>query len=57
MYMYILHSCAETDSELFLIDLCYSLCIIGLVKGGGSAPLSPFRGKTVPEYAMSRPYC
>ena len=51
-----------TDSELFLLDLCYMpFVIFGLVKGGGggggevkggSAPLSPFRGSTAYIYII-----
>ena len=38
--MYILHSysrCAETDSELFLLHLCYALCNFWLGERGGGA--------------------
>ena len=40
---------AETDSEQFLLDLCYALCLVidFWPSEGGSAPLSPFRGNTV----------
>ena len=46
---------SETDSEQFLLDLCYAFLfmesVCGLVKGGerskgGSAPLSPFSGSS-----------
>ena len=50
MYVYI-YSIHSLDVLRLILNYFYLICailfvIIGLMKGGGSAPLSPFRGNT-----------
>ena len=56
VYTYSIHS---LDVLRLILSYFYLICaipfvIIGLVKGGGSAPLFPFRGNTVHAKQKSR---